>query len=64
MLKAWQVDIRNDKSNKTILELTRAFHAALCRISSEDSDNEPAYYKVDGKLNYFSINNKVSNMFL
>lgn len=48
MLKAWQNDIQTDKSNKTIVALTQAFHAALLRVSNPEEADEIAHYKVDG----------------
>lgn len=53
MLKNWQTQIHVDKSNQTIVTLTQAFHAALCRISSPEEDNEPSLYKVDGKKTFY-----------
>ena len=51
IIKKWQNDIQTDKSNKTIIELGHAFHAALRRISSaEEQDEEPAHFKVEGSL--------------
>ncbi|CAH1959286.1 unnamed protein product [Acanthoscelides obtectus] len=46
MLKQWQSELRTDKSNKTIIIATQAFHAALTTVSSEDE--EPSYFKVEG----------------
>ncbi|XP_050311037.1 nucleolar complex protein 2 homolog [Anthonomus grandis grandis] len=49
LIKKWQTDIQTEKSNKTIIEVTQAFHAALKRISSdEEQDDEPVRFKVDG----------------
>jgi nucleolar complex protein 2 len=47
MLKNWDTAIQKDLTNKTILSLTRAFHAALVRVSSEN-EQEPCQYKVEG----------------
>lgn len=54
MLKKWQSEIRTDKSNKTIITLTQAFHAALFTISSCEEDDESSYYKVEGINDLFS----------
>ncbi|KAJ8923311.1 hypothetical protein NQ315_001869 [Exocentrus adspersus] len=47
LLKKWQSDIQTDKSNKTIITLTEAFHAALVTISTQE-DEEPSHFKVEG----------------
>jgi nucleolar complex protein 2 len=47
MLKNWDTAIQKDLTNKTILSLTRAFHAALVRVTSEN-EQEPCQYKVEG----------------
>ncbi|KAJ8972628.1 hypothetical protein NQ314_000084 [Rhamnusium bicolor] len=47
MLKKWQSDIHTDKSNKTIIDLTQAFHAALFRIANQDEDKEPSHFRVE-----------------
>lgn len=52
MLKNWQTQIHTDKSNKTIMALTQAFHAALCSISNQEEESEPCQYKVEGKGSY------------
>uniref|UniRef100_A0A6P7GR46 Nucleolar complex protein 2 homolog n=1 Tax=Diabrotica virgifera virgifera TaxID=50390 RepID=A0A6P7GR46_DIAVI len=48
LLKHWQTEIQTDKSNKTIIAVTHAFHAALRTVVSEEEDQEPAEYKVEG----------------
>lgn len=49
MLKQWRIDLENDKSNKTITCLVRAFHAALARVMSEEGgQDEPNFYRVQG----------------
>lgn len=50
LIKQWQNNIQHDKSNKTIIELTQAFHAALRRVSSMDEEEEPLKYKVEGRI--------------
>lgn len=50
MLRNWQTQIHNDKSNQTIIALMQAFHAALCQISNQEEENEPAQYKVEGNI--------------
>lgn len=45
-LQKWRVNIEKDKSNKTIVELIQAFHAALNRVSNDIEDQ--ALYKVTG----------------
>lgn len=55
LLKKWQVDIRNDKSNQTIRNLVHAFHAALRRVSNNEDDDEPVQFKVGGKCFFISI---------
>lgn len=47
MLKKWETAIQGDKSNKTIITVMKAFHAALITVSS-DEDQEPAQFKVEG----------------
>lgn len=49
LIKKWQVDIQTDKSNKTIIQVMQACHAALKRISGEGEDDEPANFIVDGE---------------
>lgn len=49
MLKNWQTTIHTDQSNQTIIALTQAFHAALCRISSQEEETVSSQYKVEGK---------------
>lgn len=49
LLKKWQNDIREDKTNQTIRNLVHAFHAALKRVSSNEADDEPVHFKVGGK---------------
>ncbi|XP_023017825.1 nucleolar complex protein 2 [Leptinotarsa decemlineata] len=48
LLKIWQSEVHTDKSNKTITALIQAFHAALLRITSQEKDEEPSYFKVEG----------------
>lgn len=49
MLKNWQSAIHTDQSNQTIIALTQAFHAALCRISNQEEETVSSQYKVEGK---------------
>ncbi|KAL1494504.1 hypothetical protein ABEB36_010091 [Hypothenemus hampei] len=55
LLKTWQNEIQTDKSNKTIIKLIQAFHAALKRLSNEESDEEPDLYKVDGSAVFNAV---------
>lgn len=56
MLKTWQKDIQTDKSNKTIVTLTQAFHAALMRVSNTDEEtDEITHFKVDGSSVFNSV---------
>ncbi|XP_060521938.1 nucleolar complex protein 2 homolog [Cylas formicarius] len=49
IIKKWQSDIQADRSNKTIVEVTQAFHAALLRVSNIDMpDDESVRFKVEG----------------
>lgn len=48
LIRSWQSDIQTDKTNKTIVALTQAFHAALFRVVSKE-DDEPVHYRVEGK---------------
>ncbi|KAG5890176.1 hypothetical protein JTB14_014342 [Gonioctena quinquepunctata] len=48
LLKIWGSEIHTDKSNKTIIALMQAFHAALHRIANREEDEEPSYFKVEG----------------
>lgn len=47
LIKKWQNDIKTDKSCHTINCITKAFHAALIRVSNED-EQVHCEYKVDG----------------
>ncbi|XP_045474232.1 nucleolar complex protein 2 homolog [Harmonia axyridis] len=48
LLKKWQVDIKTDKSNKTLYELSQALHAALLLVLPEEEAGTPSKYKVEG----------------
>ncbi|KAJ8941623.1 hypothetical protein NQ318_000329 [Aromia moschata] len=49
MLKKWQTDIQTDKSNKTIITLTQAFHAAMFHVAAnQEEDETPEYFKIEG----------------
>ncbi|XP_030745334.1 nucleolar complex protein 2 homolog [Sitophilus oryzae] len=55
IIKKWQTDILVEKSNKTIIEVIQAFHAALKRVSSDDEESEPAKYKVEASSVFNAI---------
>lgn len=48
MLRTWQSDILTDKTNKTIIALTQAFHACVLQVNNEAEGNTDSPYKVDG----------------
>ncbi|XP_076266576.1 nucleolar complex protein 2 [Rhynchophorus ferrugineus] len=55
LIKQWQSSIKTDRSNKTIIELTQAFHAALKRVSNSEEENEPLKYKVEASSVFNAI---------
>lgn len=63
MIKNWQIQIHSDKSNQTIIALTQAFHAALCRISTSDEEFEHSEYKIEGKKKTYTLIYKVNVYF-
>ncbi|CAG9817794.1 unnamed protein product [Phaedon cochleariae] len=48
LLKVWSTDIHTDKTNKTIIALIQAFHAALNTVTTQEEIQEPAIFKVEG----------------
>lgn len=55
MIKIWQAELRTDKSNETIGNVVKAFHAALLNVSSPEEQEINTQYKVKGSAVFNAV---------